>query len=147
MALDVVILDQDVVEFSPVCGAAIVMVKPGKIKASGKSTVNGISVCVSGDEKKVAISGCDYITAMHTKPGKGTLKINALASNQLTSKTKSGNKALILKGNQFDSIFEVQVPAQDIKPIASGGAPIPDATPFYAGKGQLIPSNKKIKAT
>lgn len=147
MALDTIIIDGDQVIFESQMGIASVVVKPGKMKASGKTTIKGISVCIAGDEKNVEVPGCDYITPIHAKPGKGTLKISALTGDQLASQTNSGQKALILKGNQFDAKFEVQVPAQDIKPVAAGGAPIPDATKFYFGKGQLVPSNDKIKAT
>lgn len=147
MALDTIIMDGDQVVFQPLMGAAIISVKPGKMIASGKTTLNAIPVCVAGDEKKVEVPGCDYLTATHLKPGKGTLKIDALAANQLTVKAKSGQKSIILKGGQFDAVFEVQVPAEDIKPVASGGAPIPDSTASYAGKGQFIPSNATIKAT
>lgn len=147
MALDTIIIDGDQVIFEPKMGLATVMVKPGTMKASGKTTLNNTAVCVAGDEKEVQVPGCNYMTSIHTKPGSGTLKIKALASDQLASKSYSGNKAIILKGSKFDAVFEVQVPAEDIKPVASGGAPIPDTTKMYAGKGELIPSNSKIKAT
>lgn len=147
MAADTIIMDGDQVIFKSPMGAALVVVKPGKMKGSGKTTLNGIPVCVSGDEKEVEVPGCDYMTSTHLKPGKGTLKIKALASDQLAVKTKSGDKPVILEGVQFDSVFEVDVPAEDIKPVASGGSPIPDSTKSYAGKGQLIPANTKIQAT
>ena len=90
---------------------------------------------------------CDYTTATHDQAGKGTLKIKALASDQLAAKSYSGKKAVILKGSQFEAVFEVMVPAMDTAPVSSGGPPIPDPTPFYPGKGQLIPANQTIKAT
>jgi hypothetical protein len=147
MALDTIIIDGDQVIFQPLMGAAIVVVKPGKMIASGKTTIKGVPVCVSGDEKNVEVPGCSYMTSVHTDPGTGTLKIKALAGDQLAAQSNSGNKAMILKGSQFEAVFEVETPAEDIKPVASGGAPIPDTTPSYAGKGQLIPANQKIKAT
>lgn len=147
MALDTIIVDGDQAIFQPLMGAAIITVQPGKMIASGKTTLKSIAVCVSGDEKKVEVPGCDYLTATHLKPGKGTLKISGLAADQLTTKAKSGKKPIILKGSQFDAVFEVEVPAEDIKPLATGGSPIPDSTPFYSGKGQFIPTNSTIKTT
>lgn len=147
MALDTIIIDGDQVIFESTMGQATVIVKPGAMKASGKTTIKGVAVCVDGDEKEVEVPGCNYMTSIHTKLGVGTLKISALGSDQLASKSNSGNKAMILEGSQFDSVFEVDTPAEDIKPVASGGSPIPDTTPSYSGKGQLKPSNKKIKAT
>lgn len=144
MALDLIIMDGDTVNFIPVCGAAIVTVKPGKMKASGKTTLNGKKACVEGDEKNVAVSGCSYMTPTFPVPGTGTLKIKKLASDQLTQKAKSGKKPLILKGVLFDSVFEVQSPAKLVVP---GSPPQQDAAPTYAGKGRFISSNKKIKAT
>lgn len=147
MALDTIIIDGDQVIFQPAMGAATVVVKPGKMIASGKTTIKGVAVCVDGDEKRVEVPGCMYITKTHLKPGDGTLKISALASDQLATKSNSGNKAVILQGSEFDAVFEVDSPAEDIKPVASGGSPIPDKTGAYEGKGQLIPANTKIKAT
>ncbi len=143
MASDLIIMDGDSVNFIPVCGAAIVAVKPGKMKASGKTTINGKKVCVEGDEKNVAVTGCTYMTPAYPVPGAGTLKIKALAPNQLTQTARSGNKSMILKGAMFDAVFEVQSPAKLIVPP---GPPQSDPASSYAGKGQLIPNNNKVKA-
>jgi hypothetical protein len=146
MALDTIILDGDEVVFESLMEAAIITVKPGKIVATGKTTIQSTPICVSGDETSVEVPGCEYLTASHLKPGKGTLKIESLAADQLTGEARSGKKPIILKGSQFNAVFEVEIPAEDIKPVASGGSPIPDTTPSYAGKGQFIPSNTHIKA-
>lgn len=147
MALDTIIIDGDLAIFDAAMGEATVVVQPGTITASGKTTINGTAVCVEGDEASVEVAGCTYFTKIHTKPGTGTLKISALGGDQLTSKSKSGGKAVILLGTTFEAVFEVDAPAEDIKPVASGGSPIPDQKPSYAGTGEFQAANAKIKAT
>jgi len=144
MASDTIILDGDKVIFDPIYGVASVVVKPGTIKASGKSTVQGKKVAVAGDEGNVEVSGCTYMSAAFPVPGTGILKIAALGADQLTKKTKSGNKSMMLKGSLFIAKFEVQSPAKFIPPAS---APVSDPTPFYMGTGKLMPSKDKVKAT
>lgn len=147
MALDFVIFDGDEVKFLPTFKIASVQVRPGKMKASGKTTIKGRKVCVDGDEGEVEVSPCKYTTFKHSKEGIGSLKIKKLAAGQLTKKTYSGNKRIILKGIFFESLFEVKTPAEDITPVASGGPPIPDTTRYYTGIGQLVTDNNEIKAS
>ncbi len=141
MALDFVITDGDEVEFLPNFGPAIVSVKPGKMKASGQTTINGKKVCVEGDEKKIEITNCDYISGSFLK-GKGTLTIKKLVSSQLTQKAKSGNKSVILKGKPFIAQFDVTSPAKMPTPPNT-----PDPVPIYIGMGKFKAGNSKIKAT
>ena len=109
MALDIVIMDGDVVEFLPIKGVQFLNPKLQKnIKASGKTTINGKRVCVERDEKSVEIP-CDYTTSIFSQPGKGTLSIKELKPGQLTQKTKCGRKKVILKGQTFVSEFKVTV--------------------------------------
>ena len=84
MALDLVITDGDEVKFLPNFGVAIVSVKPGKMVASGETTIKGKKVCVEGDEKSVEITDCSYISGAFVD-GKGTLTIKKLVPNQLLS--------------------------------------------------------------
>ena len=137
MALDVVIMDGDTVSFSPIPGVNIVM-KPGKMKASGKTTINGKKVCVEGDEKNVVVS-CPYNVPPFVN-GSGNLTIDKLAANQLSVKSKSGNKSVILKGTAFTSRFQATVKAMN----PANGTTDPGV---YSGQGQFISSNEKIKAT
>ena len=142
---DFVLLENDIANFLPAFGVATVVVVPGTLKASGPATANGSKVCVEGDESQVEVPGCSYIAPPHVIPGIGTLKIAALGGDQKATKTKSGGKAVLLKGSQFDAKFEVQVPAQ--QPPPGPGPPIPDATPQYTGKGTFITINMKFQAT
>jgi Contractile injection system spike tip protein len=140
---DFILIDNDVVNFLPAFGAATVVVLPGNIKGSGPATLNGQKLCVDGDEKQVQVTGCLYVSPPYVIPGTGTLKIDALSSNQKASKTNTGNKAVLLKGSQFDAKFEVQSPAQ--QPPPGPGSPIPDSMTQYKGKGMFVTTNMKLQ--
>ncbi len=129
----------------PSFGAAMVVVQPGEMKASGPTTLNGKKICVDGDEKKVSVPGCTYMTPQYSIPGTGTLKIAALAGDQKATKTKTGGKAVLLKGGNFTAKFEVQNPAK--QPPPGPGSPIPDPTPQYSGSGMFITTNFKFCGT
>ena len=141
---DYVILENDLVMFMPAFGAATVVVQPGKMQGSGKTKLSGKKICLKGDEGKLSVPGCMYTTPVYSIPGVGTLKIQALAANQLTQKAKSGGKEIILKGGTFTAVFEVQTPAQ--QPPKAPTPPVPDATPKYSGNGNFITTNPKFKA-
>ena len=142
---DFILIDGDKASFLPNFGAAIVVVQPGDLKASGLATLNGKKICVAGDESRVSVPGCSYITPQYSIPGTGTLKIAALAGNQRAKKTKTGGKAVLLKGGSFTAKFEVQAPAK--QPPPGPGAPIPDATPEYSGSGTFITTNTKFEGS
>lgn len=143
---DFILLEGDLVNFLPNFGAAVVVVRPGDLKGSGPTTLNGKKVCVEGDESKVAVAGCTYLTPQYSIPGVGTLKIAVLAANQKALKTKSGDKALLLKGGLFTAKFEVQSPAQQ-PPPPPNTVPIPDPTLQYSGSGQFSTMNTKFQGT
>ena len=142
---DFILLDGDIVNFIPAFGAAVVVVQPGTLSGSGPATLNGKNICVDGDEKNVSVPGCMYIAGPYVIPGTGTLKIDALAGDQVATKTNTGGKAVLLKGSQFTAKFEVQSPAQ--QPPPGPGSPIPDATPQYAGNGMFVTTNVKFRGT
>ncbi len=142
---DYILIDGDLALFMPAFGMATVVVQPGMLRATGLAGQGGKRLCVEGDEKSVEVPGCMYITALHTIPGTGTLKIKALAPDQKARKTRSGGKAVMLKGSQFQAVFEVQTPAQQPPPGTS--PPIPDPTPQYPGQGQFQTTNFKSKGT
>ena len=139
---DFILIDGDVVMFMPAFTPAIVVVQPGKLQGSGPATIGGKKICVDGDESKVSVAGCTYMTPQHSIPGTGTLKIAALAANQKAKKTQTGRKKVLLKGGNFTAKFEVQSPAQ--QPPPGPGPPIPDATPQYSGNGMFVNSNLKF---
>ena len=141
MASKNIIIDGDIVKFETVPGITLVPPNPKtKIKASGKKTINNKKVCVKGDEKSPGVvANCGYISGSFVG-GIGILRIEELEKDQLTQKSFSENKSIILEGS-FKCKFEVDTPGKD----ASG---TPDPNPLYSGgKGKFIPSNNKIKAT
>ena len=139
---DFILIEGDKVMFIPTFGPAMVVVQPGKLEGSGPATIGGKKICVDGDESKVSVAGCTYMTPQYSIPGSGTLKIAALAGNQKAKKTKTSGKAVLLKGGNFTAKFEVQSPAQ--QPPPGPGAPIPDATPQYSGNGMFVTTNTKF---
>ena len=141
---DFILIDGDQAIFLPAFGAAIVVVQPGAIKASGPATMGGKNLCIDGDETSVEVPGCMYMTPQYVIPGSGTLKIDSLAGDQVAKKTRSGSTEVMLKGSMFNAKFEVQSQA---KQPAPPGPPVPDATPSYSGNGQFITTNVKFKGT
>jgi hypothetical protein len=137
---DFIILDGDLANFMPSFPPATVVVRPGQMSGSGPATVNGKKICVDGDEKKLQVLGCTYMTPQFSIPGVGTLKINSLLPNQIALKTKTGSKKMILKGSQFIAVFEVQTPAQMPPPAST-----PDPVIKYLGQGSFITMNFKFK--
>ncbi len=142
---DLVLVDGDKALFLPNFGAAVVVVQPGTLVGSGPATLKGKAMCVAGDEAKVSVPGCTYITPQYSIPGVGTLKIAALAGNQKAKKTQTGGKAVLLKGAEFTATFEVQSPAQ--QPPPGPGSPVPDATPQYSGRGSFVTTNTTFQGS
>lgn len=142
---DFILIEGDKANFLPNFGAAVVVVQPGNLQGSGPATLGGKKVCVDGDETKVTVPGCTYMTPQYSIPGTGTLKIDALAGNQKAGKTNTGGKAVLLKGATFTAKFEVQSPAQ--QPPPGPGSPIPDPTPQYSGQGSFLTTNTKFQGS
>ncbi len=141
---DFILISGDIVNFLPSFGSAIVTVMPGVIMGTGaRSKALQKPFCVDGDEKAVMVPGCPYISGPFAVPGVGILKILALAPNQKAMRTKSGGKPVLLKGAQFEAIFEVMAPAQMPPPAST-----PDPAPKYpGGKGMFITTNLRVKGT
>ncbi len=142
---DFILIEGDQAMFMPNFGAAVVVVQPGDLKGSGPATINGKKICVDGDESKVSVPGCTYMTPQYSIPGTGTLKIAALAGDQKAKKTNTGGKPVLLKGGNFTAKFEVQSPAK--QPPPGPGSPIPDSTPQYSGNGMFITTNIKVQGS
>jgi hypothetical protein len=140
---DFILITGDKAMFNPTFGQAIVTVRPGDLIGTGKGKINGKLICVDGDEKKVIVPGCPYMTPQYSIPGVGILSIQSLAGNQKAKKNKSGSKPVLLKGASFTAKFQVTVPAQQ----PSAPAPIPDATPQYSGTGTFMTTNLTVKGT
>ncbi|MEM8639443.1 MAG: hypothetical protein AAGG51_11590 [Cyanobacteria bacterium P01_G01_bin.54] len=123
---------------------ADIAVRDGQLTASGKGNLEGKAVCIEGDEATVIVQGCAYSTpSFSTVKGVGLLKIKALGSDQVATKTNSLDTPILLKGSLFDAEFKVIVPAQQLV----GTALQPDSQLTYDGKGQFETSNNKWTAT
>jgi hypothetical protein len=141
---DLIMVDGDTVTFMPSFGLATVVPIPTTISTSAATTkVGSKGPCLEGDEKNVQSAGCLYTTATHTLPGTGTLKIDKLNSDQVTTKTTIEGKKVILKGSTFDAVFEVQAGAK-----TSSSPPVLDTvTKYSGGKGSFVPTNATVFAT
>jgi contractile injection system spike tip protein len=141
---DLIIVDGDTVSFLPSFGAATVVPVPTTISSSAATTKVGTKgPCLEGDEKNVQAQGAMYTTATHVTPGTGTLKIDKLNSDQLTTKSTFEGKKVILKGSMFDAVFEVQTPAQ-----TTSSPPVTDPLAKHSGgKGSFVPTNATVLAT
>ena len=140
-----ILMEGDKAMFMPNFGAAVVVVLPGDLTGSGPATLKGKKLCVDGDEQDVSVPGCTYMTPQYSIPGTGTLKIDALAANQVATKTNTGGKAVLLKGGNYTAKFEVQSPAQ--QPPPGPGSPIPDSMTQYSGSGMFMTTNMKFQGT
>jgi len=140
---DYILIEGDQAVFIPAFGAAVVVVRPGFMSASGPATISSKKICVEGDEAKLSVPGCTYIAGPYTIPGVGTLKIDRLAGNQKANKTDTGGKAVLLKGGSFQAKFEVQSPA--MQPLTPPAVPVPDTMVSYPGSGRFINTNFKIR--
>lgn len=142
---DFILITGDKAMFNPTFGPATVVVQPGTLAGSGKGKISGKLVCVDGDEKKVIVPGCTYMTPQYSIPGVGILSIQSLGGDQKAQKTKSGGKPVLLKGSTFTAKFQVMAPA--MQPPPGPGPPIPDSTPQYSGTGSFMTTNLKVRAT
>lgn len=126
----------------PTFAPAIVVVQVGRLEGSGPATIRGRKICVDGDESKLAVPGCAYMTPQYSIPGTGTLKIALLGADQKARRTWTGGKLVLLKGSTFTARFEVQSPAR--QPPPGPGSPVPDSTSHYSGKGMFVTTNRKF---
>jgi Contractile injection system spike tip protein len=142
---DFILIDGDIVKFNPTFGSATLLISAvATLSGSGKSLIDGKAVCVAGDEENVKVEGVPYMNGPFSIPGTGTLTISALAGNHKATETKSGGKAVLLKGGSFTVRLQVKSPALQPAPPAP---PVPDPIPQYTGTGEFITTNVKVKGT
>jgi hypothetical protein len=138
---DFVLVEGDQVIFLPTFGPAQVLVQPGRLRATGP-TLEKKRACVEADARDVAVVGCPYVTATHSIPGVGTLKIDRLAPDQ-TSRTKYEGWRVLLRGSRFVARFEVQTPALSPSPASP---PLPDPMRRYLGSGTFLSANWSLRS-
>ena len=131
--------------FAILAYVTLVVVRPGMLSGSGPATLHGRNICVEGDEAQLQVQFCMYTSGGYVIPGTGHLQIERLASDQVATKTRSGRKAVLLKGTVFTARFTVAMPA--LQPPPGPGSPIPDATGIYSGRGRFVTSNSMFMGT
>ena len=136
---DFILIDGDTVKFNSAFMLASVVVQDGTLEGKGGATLGGSPVCVEGDETNVEVQNCDYVVGAFTTPGKGTITIDSLGTDQVATKTNSAGKPVLLKGSLLIAKFAVTQPATN----ANTGASDPNTE--YLGNGTFETSNDKWK--
>jgi hypothetical protein len=110
---NLVVIDGDALIFNPQFGAITITPPPQpRISGRGEASIGGKKVCIVGDEEQVSFT-VDYIKPPFVaSPGKGTLTIKALASDQQAA-FATAQAPMILVGSQFTTQFQPTTPAQD----------------------------------
>lgn len=105
-------------------------------------TVNGMSVCLLGDELPEELrEPLEYTAPPFTTPGTGTLMLT-LAPDNMTVQTVADDKPLLIKGGTFIATFTVEEPAT--QPTPAG--PIPDPVLEKPGTAQFVTENETVSA-
>lgn len=135
-----VVIDGDALTFNPQLGAITITPPPQpQIRGSGEASIEGKKICIVGDEKQVSFT-VDYIKPPFVaSPGKGTLTIKALASDQQAAFATAPAKIIVV-GSQFTTQFQPTKPAQDPQ-----GKPDPNMGPAQ-GTGTFINSQTFVTA-
>lgn len=108
---NLVVIDGDALTFNPQFGAITITPPPQpRISGSGEASIGGKKICIVGDEKQVSFT-VDYIKPPFVaSPGKGTLTIKQLATDQ---QVEFATAPMIVVGSQFTTQFQPTTPAQD----------------------------------
>ncbi len=126
-----VVASGDEMVFAPMFGARqVVLTEPATIVGTGQATINGRTVCVLGDEKRVQLLA-QYMLPGYT-PGMGLLSIESLSAGQWAPCTTSG-EPLMLSGTMFNARFTPTVPA-----VMSSPPNTPDMMAPSMGQGRFI---------
>lgn len=137
---NMVIIDGDELKFNPQFGSNTVTPPPRpRISGSGEASIGDKKICMVGDEKQVSFTA-DYIKPPFTAtPGKGTLTIKQLASDQRVE-FATAQTPVIVVGSRFTAQFQPTKPAQDPQ-----GKPDTDLSPA-SGSGTFINSQSFVTA-
>jgi len=119
------------------------LVAPVPLLGSSTSVqIDGSFVCLQGDELPAALKGpLMYTAPPFVTPGTGSLQIVLLPTN-LSMQTMNGSP-MLLKGQTFQAMFNVQSPA--MQPTPAG--PVPDPLVVKVCTAQFITTNMKVMAS
>ena len=115
----------DLIKFTMLVPTLVVppIMAPVPLVASGFHKINGMTVCLEGDELPPSLLvPLPYMDGSFTIPGMGTIKLT-LPPTHLSKVDKDTSKPLLLQGTPFQAQFQVSTPAQMPAPPAP---PIPD---------------------
>ena len=98
-------------------------------------------VCLEGDELPLMIRApMPYTAPPFVTPGTGMVSVTLTPMNK-TLQTKSGGKAILIKGTPFIAEFQVMAPAIQPTPV-----PVPDPVLKKPGMAEFITTNVTVKA-
>jgi Contractile injection system spike tip protein len=141
---DFVIKTGDMIQIT-VPPPAVVPQIAAPVPLTGSSTnllIGGAAACLQGDELPPSIQGpLMYTAPPYVTPGTGTIQI-ILAPSNLTATTPNG-KPMLLKGQTFQAMFNVQSPA--MMPTPAG--PQPDPLMVKTCTAQFITTNATVMAS
>lgn len=112
------------------------------VGSSTNVTISEMAVCLQGDELPQSLQvPLMYTAPPFVTPGTGSLQIVLLPTN-LTMQTQNG-KPMLLKGQTFQAMFNVQSPAMQPTP----GGPVPDPLVVKVCTAQFITTNISVMAS
>ena len=125
------IVHGDTVKFLPNFMNRVIVPVPTTINGSGMASIGGKKICISGDEKKVIVSGVVYTAPStgHTTPGSGIINEITLQQDQQLMYVNSG-ATVIVQGIQFMCFFTPTAPA-----MTTSVPPVPDSTVGVKSQG------------
>jgi Contractile injection system spike tip protein len=146
-----ILRDKDTVEwivaFLAPGGPGIAFVQKGKLKATGKATIQGKKICLK-DDFKSAKEKVAYMAAQFPIPGSGgELLIKALLPVQISRKLRSGGKPVILQTAVAQGLYKVKGKAFIFQPVAPVPVPKFDNAKEYKGFSKFKTTNKKVRGT
>jgi hypothetical protein len=144
MPADFIIKTGDMLQVT-VTPPALVPQLAAPIPLQGSSTslqIAGAFACLVGDELPAAIKGpLTYTSPPFVTPGTGQLQVILLPTN-MSTQTQNG-KPILLKGQTFQALFQVQSPAMQPTP----GGPVPDPLMVKPFTAQFVTTNLTVQAS
>jgi hypothetical protein len=116
---------------------------PVPLVGSGTNVlVQAMPVCLLGDELPAVLAGLlPYTAPPFIIPGTGKLTLTLQPPN-VTARTSSRGKPILIKGQPFPALFTVETPATQATP----GGPVPDPVEVKEGTAEFITTNAAVTA-
>ena len=118
---------------------------PVPLVGSGTNVlVEAMPVCLLGDELPAELAGpLPYTAPPFIIPGTGKLTLTLQPPN-VTARTSSRGKPIVIKGQPFPALFTVETPAT----LPPPGGPVPDdPVEVKAGTAEFITTNATVTAS